>query len=109
VVWRDARERGYTPADLARWMSARPARLAGLAHRKGAIAPGCDADFAVFAPDAEYLVEPAGLHHRHKLCPYVGSVLPGVVEQTWLRGAPVYDRGEFTGTPAGRVLLRESA
>jgi allantoinase len=105
AVWRNARERGYTPGHLAEWMSAAPARLAGLFGRKGAIAPGFDADLAVFAPDAEFLVEPSRLHHRHPLSPYVGSVLPGVVTQTWLRGTKVFEDGEIVGAPAGRVLL----
>jgi allantoinase len=107
VVWRGARERGYTPGHLAHWMSTEPARLAGLERRKGAIAPGRDADLVVLDADAEYLVEPDRLFHRHKLSPYVGSVLPGVVEQTWLRGMKVYDRGE-TGSPRGHVLLRNA-
>jgi allantoinase len=106
AVWRDARERGYTPGHLAHWMCGEPARLAGLERRKGAIAPGRDADLVVLDPDAEYLVEPGRLLHRHKLSPYVGSVLPGVVEQTWLRGTKVYDRGEIIGEPRGHVLLR---
>jgi allantoinase len=108
AVWRDARERGYTPGHLAGWMSAAPARLAGLQARKGAIAPGFDADFAVFDPDAEFLVEPSRLFHRHPLSPYVGSVLPGVVTQSWLRGEKVFEAGEIVGGPTGRVLLRGS-
>jgi allantoinase len=106
AVWRDARERGYTPGHVAQWMSTAPARLAGLDRRKGAIAPGRDADLVVLDPDAEYLVEPGRLFHRHKLSPYVGSVLPGVVEQTWLRGMKIYERGEIVGEPRGHVLLR---
>ncbi|SOD02194.1 allantoinase [bacterium JGI 053] len=108
AVWRNARERGYTPAHLARWMSAGPARLAGLDARKGAIARGFDADLAAFDPDAEFLVEPSRLFHRHTLSPYVGSVLPGVVTQTWLRGEKIFEAGEIVGAPAGRVLLPDS-
>ncbi|HEX6746662.1 MAG TPA: allantoinase AllB [Longimicrobium sp.] len=106
AVWRGARERGYTPAHLAQWMSAAPARLAGLHARKGAIAPGRDADLVVWEPDAEFLVEPGRLFHRHKLSPYVGSVLPGVVHQTWVRGAKVFNAGEIVSPATGRLLLR---
>jgi allantoinase len=108
AVWRNARERGYTPAHLAGWMSSAPARLAGLHGPKGAIAPGFDADLAVFDPDAEFLVEPSRLFHRHTLSPYVGAVLPGVVTQSWLRGQKVFEAGQTVGAPAGRVLLRGS-
>jgi allantoinase len=106
AVWRGARERGYTPGHLAHWMSAEPARLAGLHARKGAIAPGRDADLVVFEPDAEFLVEPGHLLHRHKLSPYVGSVLPGIVRETWLRGRQVFGDGKIRGGPSGALLLR---
>lgn len=106
VVWRGAREHGYTPARLADWMSAAPARLAGLDARKGAIAPGRDADLVVWRPDEEFLVDPSDLHDRHRSTPYVGAILPGVVETTYLRGVPVYSRGGFDGTPTGELLLR---
>jgi allantoinase len=108
AVWTDARSRGFALSDLARWMSAAPALLAGL-ERKGAIAPGRDADLVAFLPEAERLVEPAKLEHRHPLTPYAGALLTGVVERTWLRGSLVYDRGVFVSPPAGRVLRRGDA
>ena len=40
VVWTEARARGHSLVDVVRWMCAAPARLAGLAGRKGAIAAG---------------------------------------------------------------------
>ena len=48
IVWTEAHARGHSLADLARWMSAGPAQLAGLAATKGAIAAGRDADLVVF-------------------------------------------------------------
>ena len=65
-------------------MAAAPARLAGLAGRKGALAAGADADFVVFDPDAEWTVSPEHLHFRHKLSPYLGAQLEGRVLETWL-------------------------
>jgi allantoinase len=108
VVWNGARERGYTPVDVARWMCEAPARLAGLQDRKGAIAPGRDADFVVWDPDATFVVDPTRLHHRHPLTPYAGATLPGVVAATYLRGRLVYDRGRFVAEPTGRVLTRSA-
>jgi len=58
AMWTEARERGFTPADLARWMSTAPARLAGLETAKGAIEAGRDADLVVFDPDAAFTVDP---------------------------------------------------
>ncbi len=72
-------------------MSERPARLAGLAARKGRIAPGLDADLVVWDPDDERVVDAAALRFRHKISPYVGRALTGRVHLTVLRGQIVYD------------------
>ena len=86
-------------------MSAAPAKLAGLSSRKGAIAPGKSADFVVWDPEAEWRIEPEHLHQRHKLTPYAGQVVKGVVEATYLKGRKIYERGEFLSTPRGEILL----
>ncbi|MBW3572424.1 MAG: allantoinase AllB [Gemmatimonadetes bacterium] len=108
VTWKGARERGYTPAHLAEWMCAAPARLAGLDGRKGRIAPGCDADFVVWRPEAEFTVNPARLHHRHPVTPYAGATLPGVVQATYLRGRRIHDGGRLSAEPTGRILSRHT-
>jgi allantoinase len=105
LVWTAARARGHTLADLARWMCAAPARLAGLDGRKGEIAAGRDADLVLFEPDAAFRVDPANLQHRHPVTPYAGRMLHGVVVETWLRGRRVHDRGRFAA-PSGAPLLR---
>jgi allantoinase len=106
VAWSGARARGMSAERLAEWMSAAPARLAGLEALKGAIAPGRDADLVVWDPDAETRVEPGTLHHRHPLTPYAGGVFAGAVRATYVRGTCVYHRGRFLPEPAGRILLR---
>jgi allantoinase len=95
AVWTEARQRGFTVEDLAAWMCAAPARLAGLGDRKGWIAPGYDGDLVVWDPEASFVVEPEKLYHRHKVTPYAGRRLFGTVRQTLVRGESVYDNGRF--------------
>ena len=104
VVWSYGRQRGFGLADLARWMAAAPAQLAGL-DDKGRIAVGCDADLVAFAPDASFVVEPGLLAHRHKLTPYAGQRLTGVVRRTWLRGREIFGTDEAAAAgPTGELL-----
>jgi allantoinase len=102
VMWTEARKRGFSLGDIARWMGEGPARLAGCDHRKGSIAAGYDADLVVFAPEEEFVVTEERLHYRHRVSPYLGERLAGVVKKTFLRGTCVFDGGEFPGGPAGR-------
>jgi allantoinase len=106
AVWTEARSRGYALTHLADWMCSGPARLAGLERSKGAIIVGGDADLVIWNPEAKFRVETARLHHRHKLMPYAGRELFGVVETTYLRGHKIFDGGEFSVAPRGGVLRR---
>ena len=109
LMWTEASRRGFTLLDLARWMAAGPARLAGCDARKGRIAAGCDADFVVFEPDREFIVTEDRLHYRHPVSPYLGETLRGVVKATYLRGNPVFAEGEFPGESGGREYAANSS
>jgi len=102
LMWTEASKRGFTLLDLARWMAAAPAQLAGCGTRKGRISAGYDADFVVFDPECEFAVTEDRLHYRHPVSPYLGETLRGVVKATYLRGSPVFADGEFPGGPGGR-------
>ena len=71
-------------------MCAATARLAGLADRKGRIATGFDADIVIWNPELSFVVEPEKLLHRHKLTPYAGRTLHGVVRATLVGGEHVF-------------------
>ena len=104
AVWTEARARGFGLAEVSRWMSAAPAALVGLDGRKGRIAPGLDADFVVWDPEADFTVEPTRLFHRHAITPYAGERLRGRVIATYLRGEKVYGPDNHSDPPRGEVL-----
>ncbi len=105
AVWTQAGVRGFDLADLTRWMSFEPAKLAGLEKKKGRLEVGFDADIVVWHPERESEVLPESIHHRHKVSPYSGMKLKGEIESTYLRGVKVYDRGSFPKGPSGEFLL----
>ncbi|MGH7562435.1 MAG: allantoinase AllB [Gemmatimonadales bacterium] len=105
AVWTGARERDIPLEDVVALMGEMPARLVGLAGRKGAIVPGADADLVFWHPDREFIVEPGMLRHRHSLTPYLGRRLAGVTEATYLRGHPIFRRGEPDPPAQGQLLL----
>jgi allantoinase len=104
AVWTQARQRGFTLVDVARWMCQAPARQTGL-RRKGRIEIGYDADLCVFAPDEAFVVDVAKLHHKNAITPYDGRPLAGSVRGTWLRG----ERIDIDAEPRGRLLTRGAA
>jgi allantoinase len=107
VTWTEARWRGFSLLDLARWLCANPARQVSLESRKGAIVAGNDADLVIWNPDDQFKVSATQLQHRHKITPYDEEPLMGVVQKTFLRGRKIYDVGEFIESSHGHILLRK--
>jgi allantoinase len=101
AVWTGARARGHGLVDVVHWMAEAPADQTGLTDR-GRIAVGAVADFAVFAPEQEFTVDVARLHHKNPVSAYAGRTLTGTVRQTWLNGTPV----DIEAAPRGRLLRR---
>lgn len=108
-VWTHAKARGFGLQDLLPWLCDRTSAFAGLAHRKGALVPGLDADIVAWRPDASFRVAPELVRHRHALTPYMDRELLGVVDATYLRGTKVYDRGALIERPTGELLTRGHA
>ena len=102
LLFTAASARGFALTDIARWMSEGPAKLAGCHRRKGRIASGYDADFVVLDTESEFTVTEDRLYYRHRVSPYLGERLRGVVKATFLRGTQVFVEGKFPGEPIGR-------
>ncbi len=104
VMWTEASRRKFTLVELTRWMASASAQLAGCAAHKGRIAEGCDADFVIFDPEAEFVVTEDRLYYRHLISPYLGKKLRGLVKATYLRGQLVFSDGKFPAEPNGREI-----
>ncbi len=102
VVYSECLQRGFGLEEIAQWMSAAPATLAGIADRAGALEAGREANFVVFDTETSFQVTPEKLHFRHRVSPYVGEMLHGAVVATYLRGEAVYRNGLFAAMPTGR-------
>jgi allantoinase len=82
------------------------ARLFGL-RRKGAVAPGFDADLALVDLDARWTVGADTLRDRHRRSPFLGESLQGVVMATIVRGTVVYEAGRQAADPIGQFQMPE--
>ncbi len=101
-LWTEARRRGIPLSTLSAWMTAGPARLAGLPQ--GPLRPGQPADLIAFDPDRSWTVDPAALAHRWPISPWAGRRLTGLLRHSWLRGRQIVQDGALVGPPTGRAL-----
>ncbi|MEO6000202.1 MAG: allantoinase AllB [Chitinophagaceae bacterium] len=106
VLWTIARKQNVSLNYIAQWLSEKPAILTGTHNGKGRIAKGYDADLTVFDTEKKFLVTEEMIQHKHKITPYLGQELYGVVEQTFLGGVKVFDKGIFTRLNQGKIIIR---
>ena len=104
VLWTAAKEKMCSLNEIAKWLSENPAKLIGKQNSKGKIAKGYDADLIVFDEKKTFTVTEDIIKHKHKITPYLNEKLFGVVEQTYLSGENVFDKGVMV-LNKGRVIL----
>ncbi|HLH69585.1 MAG TPA: amidohydrolase family protein [Candidatus Dormibacteraeota bacterium] len=104
-VMLNAMTQGRISAERLAWVcSEGTARLYGLYPQKGAILPGSDADFTIVDPQAEWQIDNAHLHSKHKLSPWHGRRVRGRPVVGVLRGQVIMRDGEPVGAPSGRLV-----
>ena len=84
-----------------------PARLYDLGTRKGQIAPGFDADLAIWDPGKSVTLSDAAMHDRTGYTPFAGRTVTGWPETVIRRGEVIVEGGALSGAPgSGRFLPR---
>jgi len=106
AVWTAARKRGLSIYEVSKLMSENTAKFIGLGRKKGKIVKGYDADIVIFDPNKKFIVEEKNIFHKHKMTPYSGRELFGVVKTTFLRGEKIFENGKIVSNPLGKVVLR---
>lgn len=111
ILHTTAKERGarLNVLDVVRLCSQATAEQVGLAHRKGGLRVGMDADVCVFDDAEEWVLECGGMHWKNRCSPWEGKKFVGRVRETWVRGQRVFavggeNRGFVGGEPVGEAI-----
>jgi len=65
-----------------------------------------DADLMIWNPEDSFIADQSKVHYRHKISPYHGQKLYGVVRTSILNGSIVYDNGNFLSLRQGKLIIR---
>ncbi len=90
-------------------VSTAPARIFGMYPKKGAIAPGSDADIVVWDPKAEHVISAKTHHMRVDYSMFEGFQVIGNARQVFSRGELIVDKGQYVGRVGRGQYLRRMA
>jgi dihydropyrimidinase len=107
LLFQGVREGKITLTRFVDLVATAPARMMGLAPKKGTLAPGSDADIVVFDPNHERTIS-ADTHHMNvDYSCYEGVKVFGLPEIVMQRGNVLVENGEWHGREGqGRFLPR---
>ncbi len=96
-----------TPEQFVALSATNAARIFGVTQ-KGRIAPGLDADIAIWNPEVTRRVTLADQHDNMDYTPFEGMELTGVPEIVMTRGQVIVEHGQLRGAEGqGRFIARE--
>ncbi len=109
IIWTEGSKRGFSISEVSKLMSTKTASFINMGHRKGKIERGFDADITIFDPSKRFRVEENNLFSKHKLTPYSGRELYGVIEATYLKGEKIFEGGKIVSEPKGKIILNSGS
>ncbi len=105
VIWTAGKTRGFSLAQVSKWLSQTPADWVGFSKR-GTISVGQKADLVIFNPEEGFTVDTDKLFHRHKASPYQGEKLLGVIEHSYVNGQLAFssENATIVHGPFGKLV-----
>ncbi|GAB1317498.1 Allantoinase [Madurella fahalii] len=105
-----AGEKAPSIVDIVRMCCQATAKQIGLAHRKGGIKVGMDADICVFDDEDVWTLRACDMRWKNRCSPWEGHTFRGRVQETWLRGQQVFqlgggNSGFVGGNPIGEAIV----
>jgi dihydroorotase len=94
----------FSWSDLVRVCCEQPSRQFGLYPRKGALAPGSEADIVIIDPEATTLVRDEDQFSRADYTTLNGMSIKGGIERVLLRGNIIFNDRSFSAVPLGRFV-----
>lgn len=86
------------------------AEIYGLAHAKGRIAVGLDADLALWDPEMRWTIDSGTLHSNVDFTPFEGRTVTGKPVTVLVRGVPIIADGVLAAAPGtGKFVPRRTA
>lgn len=95
-----------TREQMCSFLAENPAKLYGVYPQKGVIQPGSDGDIVIIDPNEESVITASELLHNTDYSPFEGFALRGIVDQVFLRGELVAQRGKILKEKTGTYIPR---
>lgn len=92
--------------DVVEKMCHAPAAIYNI-RKRGYIRQGYYADIVLLNPDKKTVVDKSIIESRCKWSPFEGETFAWSVEQTWVNGKLLYDKGQFDESVRGKALSFE--
>lgn len=90
---------------VIKWLCENPAKMFGIADRKGKIDIGFDADIVIFNPKKQKFLDDQNNHMSSDFCPYKGEKLTGQPVKVYSKGQLIIDGDVFLGERGKGQLL----
>lgn len=100
-------KREITLEEFIPLLTENPAKYLGIQNKKGWLKKGMDADFTVWSPEENFLVEKKDNQHRHKISPYTGTTLYGKINATFVNGIAVFNNNQLQNKTVGKWIIKQ--